>query len=116
MAKLQVLADGLQQNATQRKKIFRRNRCSCGHDALNKNANNININFGTNVENSHNETSGGGRAIGYDVLPRMDNIYAYQMPRIPIKLPPPVILKQDKNANYEVIGSENIAREIRKRR
>ena len=108
MAKLQVLAD----SGTEQKPIRRINSNRCGrrqccgnHDDNNRNANNININFGTSVENSHNNSNEGGRSIDLNQLPKMENIYENYRPQNreqkPIIEPQENILKQNKNINYD---------------
>ena len=84
MAKLQVLSDsrttdnyplsaGGSKGGFARHLIRNRNRC-CRQDDRNKNTNNININFGTNVEHSHNVDSGDdGRFVSNDI-PKMQNL------------------------------------------
>ena len=78
-----------------KRRISNRNRC-CGR---NDNANNININFGTNIENSHNR-DGGGRVLDYNLLPQLENIYTHYKPQSiqrsdAITLPSTEILKHN---------------------
>jgi hypothetical protein len=106
MAKLQVLADG---SAETSRRLFR-NRSRCyGNDDWNRNSNNININFGTNVENAHNSSNSntdGGRSVSNNDLPGMNNIYDYHS-RQPAKIGSPVILRPNGKGFYEVDNSSN---------
>lgn len=113
MAKLEVLSDGRARNharlpsasALDNKFIPSRNRCVRPiNDDNNRNTNNININFGTSVENSHNNSSGdaGGRFVDVNQLPSLNNIYTLPRPQQPIPLPQPIVLQPTTDGNYEV--------------
>ncbi|MDR0927223.1 MAG: transglutaminase-like domain-containing protein [Ignavibacteria bacterium] len=94
MQKLTVLSDTT--NAHKELSPPRRIRkCRAGNKDDNKNVNNININFGTNVENSHNPSSyrSNSRQVGASELPQLTPTYEPQKPEavnVPIILKPVV--------------------------
>ena len=109
MAKLQVLSDGDDSVSRARHLIRNRNRC-CRQDDRNKNTNNININFGTNVEHSHNVDSGDGRDDGRFVnndFPKMQNLNV-ALPKQNFSLP---ILRP--NGNNFAVEMNTVAPEYR---
>ena len=121
MAKLQVLADG--EGLSKRFKVspFIRRRSGCGNDDFNRNANNININFGTNTENAYNTTDGrsnydnvsGGRAVNSGELPMLDSIYNRHIPSIARELPSPTVLRSNVRGGYDVVRNDEIPKQVR---
>ena len=92
MAKLSVLADSQSPSVVgKKKKITQQKSCCYGNDDLNKNSNNININFGTSVENSHNNDNS-GRSVGINELPKIDTIFNRSVPQRSTSLHPTAIL------------------------
>ena len=123
MAKLQVLADGGEENVNEKvHNNLRRFRKKCyGNDDWNRNANNININFGTNTENAYNTTDArtnydnvaGGRAVNSGELPMLDSIYNQYRPQRTRELPPPTILRRNGRGGYDVVRNDEMLKQDR---
>jgi hypothetical protein len=124
MGRLQVLSDGGIESSSEIEKISDRlrnklgrlssHRKCYGNEDCNTNSNNININFGTSVENAHNSTdsrsnsnnwSGGGRSVDIKELPLLDSVYNHSVARRGVDNRVPVVLRSSGRGVYDVVDN-----------